>query len=422
MFREETMKFVHAADLHVDSPLRGLERYEGAPVERLRRATRDAAENVVSLALDEEVDFLVIAGDLFDGKWRDMQTGLWMAGQFRRLERAGIPVYLLRGNHDAASEVPQRIDWPSNVHEFSVDEPETFLLEEQRVALHGQGFSRREVTTDLAATYPDPVPGHFNIGVLHTSLTGDPQHDTYAATTEEVLTLRGYDYWALGHVHARRRVREEPFIGFSGNTQGRHVNERGPKGCHLVSVEGRSVSVEFRPTDVLRWDLVEIELAPESDVDDLLDRVRARLSQLKHEADGRFIATRIVLNGRCACHSQLVDQAGQEEAVTAIRNVANELDDVWVERIVFSTSAVVDVDRLRDGSDLVGELLRDVHLWTLAEDERLAELTAAFAPLKSKAVTELEAAGVNLDDPERIREWLAQAEGILSTLLVEHAE
>ena len=134
------MKFIHAADLHIDSPLCGLEVYPGAPADRLRGATREALENLISLALRERVDFVIVAGDLFDGEWPDMKTGVWTAGQLRRLDRENIPVYLIRGNHDAVSRVRRSIRWPRSVREFSVNAPETFVDEDLAVALHGQGF------------------------------------------------------------------------------------------------------------------------------------------------------------------------------------------------------------------------------------------------------------------------------------------
>lgn len=421
-FREEIMKFVHTADWHVDSPLKGLERYEGAPADRIRRATREAAENVVSLALAEEVDFVVVAGDLFDGKWPDMQTGLWTAGQFRRLERAGIDVYLLRGNHDAASEVPQRIPWPANVHQFDIDTPSTFLREDLGVALHGQGFARRDVAEDLSAAYPPPVPHTFNIGVLHTSLTGDPRHDTYAPTSKDALARRGYDYWALGHIHAGGVVQErEPFIAFSGNTQGRHVNERGAKGCYVVSVEeGRLVEARFQPTDVLRWFVADVSLAEYDGTEELHEQVRSAIADLRNEADGRFVAVRLEVRGACALHQRLVDRMQREEVVGELRNLANEFHDVWIEQIKFATTAPIDVERLRQGGDLVGELLRDVDGWLDAPDGELVELAEVLGPLGSKldAATELELAGVALGDPDRVRGWLHQAESILATLLV----
>ena len=226
------VKFIHAADLHIDSPLRGLEAYEGAPLERLQGATRVALRNLIGLAIEQAVQFVIIAGDLFDGKWRDMSTGLWTAAQFRELERAGIQVFLLQGNHDAANRVPHAISWPANVHVFSVDHPETFVLPEYGVALHGQGFAQEAVTVDLASNYPAAVPRCFNIGVLHTSLTGSPDHDSYAATSLPVLLrtplrllgARSYPC-AVGTGAA-----ESPYIAFFGQISGASHSRNGGKG------------------------------------------------------------------------------------------------------------------------------------------------------------------------------------------------
>lgn len=418
------MRFLHAADLHIDSPLRGLEAYEGAPAERIRSATREAFENLVTLAVDERVDFVVLAGDLFDGKWPDIRTGLWTANQFRRLERAGIPVYLIRGNHDAVSEVRQRVRWPANVYEFPVDEPATFTDDKLGVALHGRGFATREVPEDLAAGYPDPNPDLFNIGVLHTSLTGDPNHDTYAPTTEDVLVLRGYDYWALGHIHARRTVREEPRIEFPGNTQGRHVKETGAKGALLVTVRERHVdSVEFRPLDVLRWHAADIELSPDSDLDDLYSRVSTALYECHEAADGRFSAVRIRIRGACACHAQLTRSAQHEEAIAEIRTLAASIHrDIWIEKVIIDTTPPVDIEQMRRSADLMGDLLRTIDQLANGPESDLLELAEALQPLAGKAPLELEQADIRLDDPEQLRHWVRQAEGILVSRLYETTE
>ena len=225
------MRFIHASDLHIDSPLRGLDRYEGAPVDRLRTATRGALERLVDKAISEHVDFVLLAGDIYDQDWQDFHTGLFFREQMVRLDRAGIRVYIVQGNHDAQGVISRQLGLPSNVTVFSSRTAETVRIDELSVAIHGRSFPNRAVDEDLVPTYPAAVPGFFNIGMLHTSLTGRVGHDTYAPTDVATLVTKGYDYWALGHVHAREVVSESPRIVFPGNVQGRHANETGAKGC-----------------------------------------------------------------------------------------------------------------------------------------------------------------------------------------------
>ena len=427
----DSFRFIHAADIHIDSPLRGLESYPGAPTERLRNATREAFENLVHMAIEEAVAFVIIAGDLFDGQWKDMNTGIWTAGQFRKLERAGVPVCLIRGNHDAESKVRTGIRWPANVHEFSVRKPETLtakqlgLPDSMAVAVHGQGFAKPNIQEDLAAGYPDAVSGHFNIGVLHTSLTGDPAHDRYAATTVEVLRNRGYDYWALGHIHIRSEppLSRTPFVAFSGNIQGRKIRETGAKGCLLVSVEDGSIaSTEFRETDTLRWHHAAVTLDTSDGLSELYDRTRDALQTCLDASDGRFAAVRVEISGACAAHRELVQPGIQDEVVSQIRDIANEWDDeIWIEKVKLNTSIPINVEQLRQGHDLLGELLRDVHNLS-ANHEQLAELVAeSLATLSSKAGPELQAAGTSLTNPEQLQTWLRQAEGLLLARLEAEA-
>ena len=170
------MRFIHCADIHLDSPLRGLERYEGAPVEEVRGATRRAFENMVQCALREKVDFVVIAGDLYDGDWPDFNTGLFFAKAMAELGESGIAVYVIRGNHDAASKLTRSLPLPKNVHLFPDKAPGTQTDDNLGLAVHGQSFATAAVLDDLAVNYPQALPGYFNLGVLHTSLTGRPEN------------------------------------------------------------------------------------------------------------------------------------------------------------------------------------------------------------------------------------------------------
>ncbi len=411
-----SFRFLHAADLHLDSPLKGLEQYEGAPVQQIRDSTRRALENLIELASTEQVAFVVIAGDLFDGKWTDIQTGLWTANQFRRLEKHGIKVYLIRGNHDSMSEAALKISWPRNVFEFPTDRPTTVIDERTGAALHGQGFATRECAVDLASQYPPAEPGRVNIGLLHTSLMGDAQHDAYAPTTPEVLLGKRYDYWALGHIHAHRVVHRSPTIVYPGCTQGRHIREPGAKGCLLVSVEGQTCRPEFRETDVLRWQSVTIDLPALAQRREMLDAVHSQLDACRQQSGGRFCAVRLALTGRCDFHREVEKPQGRIEILGEIRNLANQWDDLWIEKVELETAPPVDVEALRAGQDLFGELLRDFERWHQAEDAELSSLAQELPPLAQKIGSVMPNSELDLSDPEKIRHWLRQAESIVLSL------
>ncbi|HEY8945858.1 MAG TPA: DNA repair exonuclease, partial [Polyangiaceae bacterium] len=276
------MKFVHAADLHIDSPLRGLERYEGAPAELIRGATRRAVEHLVDLCLAEGAHLLLLAGDLYDGDWRDYSTGLFFCQQMARLREADTQVVWIRGNHDAASRLTQHLRPTDNVHELPHARPATLELHVDgvSVAVHGQSFQKVKTTEDLSQRYPEPLSGALNLGLLHTALDGREGHDAYAPCRVETLVNKGYEYWALGHVHQREEVRQDPWIVFPGNLQGRHARETGKKGATLVTVRaGRIVEVEHRALDEVRWANIVFDASVAASADDVVDGVRERLAR-----------------------------------------------------------------------------------------------------------------------------------------------
>lgn len=329
------MKFLHAADIHLDSPMAGLQARAEPLTEELRHCTRHALAAMVDLAIAEDVAFVVIAGDLYDGDWKDFSTGLYFAAQMKRL---GRPCFLLRGNHDAQSQITKRLKLPENVREFSARRAETVLLRDLGVALHGQSFSERTEQDDLSAGYPDPVPGMLNIGVLHTSADDPGEHATYAPCTPERLRDKGYDYWALGHIHARRVLHQRPWIVFPGNLQGRHARETGPKGCSLVTVEeGRIASVEHRSVDVLRWAALEVD-ATDADETELLDRLTGAVHRAFAEAGDRPLLARLTLMGETALHPALPDRI--DELVAHCAGAAIETGGrLWIEKVQLRTRA-----------------------------------------------------------------------------------
>ena len=330
--------FLHTADIHLDSPLLRLDHYEGAPVEELRQATRRALENLVELAISERVSFVLIAGDLYDGDWKDYNTGLYFVSQLKRLREADISVFIITGNHDAANKITKTLRLPEGVHLFPTDRPETFQLHEPDVAIHGQGFATQAVRKDLSAQYPPAVSGCFNIGMLHTCATGREGHEPYAPCTIEGLVSRGYDYWALGHVHQQEILSQEPMIVFPGNIQGRHIRETGPKGCMLVSVDdmGRTDAV-FRPLDVIRWLRCEVDASDMETGYDVVDLIYGRLEDLVEQNDGLPLVVRIEVFGESMAHVDLAADA--ERWTNEIRATAIDSGNgrIWIEKVRLRT-------------------------------------------------------------------------------------
>ncbi len=421
----DSFTFLHAADIHLDSPLKGLAGEEGAAAERVRSATRRALERLVGVAIEKRVDFVVIAGDLYDGDWRDFGTGLFFVGQMGRLNEAGIPAFVLYGNHDAESRITKRLPLPENTRAFGAREAETFTLKKPAVALHGWSFRERAVTDNLVPGYPESVPGAFNIGVLHTALAGGYDgHDNYAPCSLDDLVNKGYDYWALGHVHGARVLHEHPHVVFPGNLQGRHIRETGAKGASLVAVrEGRVEEVAAAPCDVVRWALLETPVGGADSLGQVHERMRDAIAGAVSEAEGRLLACRIVLKGRTAVHARLA--AGEDQLLAEARAAALGLGDeaAWVESVVDETrpaaagrdpvmdelaellaGAPDDEELLKAVKDDIGELVGRLPAEARGdvEDEALRlAIDADYSGLVRRVTPHLEARlAAHLEDPE----------------------
>lgn len=411
------LKFIHAADIHLDSPLKGLERYEGAPVDHIRNAARQALANLVDLAIQEEVAFVLIAGDLYDGDWPDMQTGFFFVSQVARLGRAGIPLYLISGNHDAENRMTRSLRMPENVTVFSSDAAGTELLEEPGVAIHGQSFATAAVYQDLSVAYPAAKPGYLNIGMLHTSADGRDGHDRYAPCSLEGLKSKGYDYWALGHVHHRETLCERPLIAFSGNIQGRHARETGPKGCLLVTMgDDGSLRTEFRALDVFRWERGEVELGSAGSLSEVMERIATRITSLRAAADGRPLGIRLVLTGACPIHRDLL--ARKRQLIDDIRALSIEVGrgDVWIEKVQVHTREVRRQSNTQLPEGAISELAA---MFQAARQD--AALLAEFGFDLSDAMRKLPAnldPPVDLDDPEQLGDLISEAESLLLSRLM----
>lgn len=351
-------KFLHCADIHLDSPLRNLDRYDGAPVDAFRNATRAAFDNLIELAISEKVRFVLIAGDLYDGDCRDSSTPLHFRRQMARLQGQGIRVFIIQGNHDAGMRKEFRLTLPDNVKLFSTRNPETERIEELRVAIHGQGFAEQAVEENLSENYPQPVPGWMNIGLLHTSCGKYEAHDTYAPSNVEGLTNKGYQYWALGHIHKRQILAGgRSSIVYSGNLQGRHIREDGAKSCEIVTVQDGPLTLKQHFVDVVRWQTCFVDAGQCLSPSEVTSIAMSKIDSLVADADGRPLAVRIHVEGVTAAHHQLMmypDHWDRELRESAV----DRFDDlVWIEKIKFLTKPAVELELTEDRDDAFGRLL-----------------------------------------------------------------
>jgi exonuclease SbcD len=332
-----TFTFLHAADLHLGSPFLNLSVKDQAAARRFASASRDAFRNVVDAAIEAKAAFAVIAGDIYDGEWHDSSIGHFFIREVSRLHRAQIPAFIVRGNHDAESEVFRSLPLPETVRQFRADHAESFGIDGLKVMLHGRSYPMRDTFENLAATYPAPVDGWFNIGILHTGLTGRGEHQRYAPCTVDELMARSYDYWALGHVHEYEEVNRDPWIVFPGNLQGRSVRECGAKGAVLVDVRhGRVEAVRRVIADRARWAKAEVALDGIADEAEVLNAARRAIESCLEACENRPVALRVRLNGATDLHRRLV--ARRDALFDEIQAVAGHLHgDIWIEKLEVAT-------------------------------------------------------------------------------------
>ena len=384
------MKFIHAADIHLDSPLTGLSAYPDAPVEMLRTATREAFSNLVNEAIDQSVDFMIIAGDLYDGTWKDHNTGIYFCKEMGRLNKAGIPVYLLFGNHDAESEMTKKLQLPENVFTFESRTPTTFYLPELKVALHGRSFKDKETKDNIAMGYPQPTPGFLNIGVLHTALEGNAMHATYAPCSLEELYAKGYHYWALGHVHDYQIWEGASTIVFPGNLQGRHIRETGPRGAVLVTTDELSIkSVERLFVDVLRWSSLNVDVTVCTSFPEVVGAIGKALEAMVNDSASSIpIAVRVIVTGKTAMHGDLFGLESQLRAEVIALAVAFGDERLWIEKVKINTSAVDDGATMRVLSDALLEL-QNLFVDAETDPDFIKALQSDLLVLVNKAPLEL---------------------------------
>ena len=415
------IKFVHAADLHLDSPFKQIGGKAPPHVaDALVQATFKAYERIIDLCIDQRVDALLVAGDIYDGADRSLRAQRAFIAGLERLDEAGIRAFVCHGNHDPLDGWEANLDYPPGCHRFGTEwesEP-VFQADPGCAVVTGISYPTREVRKNLAAGLR-AAPGPFQIGLLHANVGGNAEHDSYAPCSVDDLLHTGIDYWALGHVHAREVLRDAaPTVIYPGNPQGRHPNERGARGVYVVEVgDDRSIHPQFHPVDVVRWEQLDLDISELRSEQELLDELPRRVAELLQAAGGRPLVFRADLHGRGLLHASL-RRGNLAEDLREQVNAAFESGDAfaWCERIADRTAPEIDRRARSEGTDFVAELLR-LSSAAQADPEQFAELAPELELLYGNQRFRF----LRGEEPrdEDLAALLQEAEAIALDLLVE---
>jgi DNA repair exonuclease SbcCD nuclease subunit len=364
----EPFRFLHTGDLHLDSPVKGLSS-EAPPgvLAVLRSATTEAWRSVVRAALENEVDFVVVAGDVFEVASPTLLGQSRFRDGLAELAGAGIRSFVVHGNHDpldGRAWAPS-LRFPPAVHRFGTGPGESVpvLRDGREIArIHGRSYPRAAVTDNFAAGFRANVAAPFSIGLLHTNVGDRPDHANYAPCSVEDLRASGMDYWALGHIHQPGQVLADPPAYYCGIPQGRDPGELGARGCYLVDVDatGRA-NARFVATDVVRWHPLELPIAGLADDETLRAACREAVDRAVAESDDRSLVIRLRLTGRGPLHANLVRTGYLDDLRQLLNEERGSVPPLaWIESIRDATRPEVDVEARRDAPDFVGDFLRTV--------------------------------------------------------------
>lgn len=349
-------RFVHTADIHLDSPLRSLSLRNPDLAELIGNATRQALVAIVDLCLEEQVNALIIAGDLYDGDQTSMKTARFLASQMERLHQAGIAVYKIRGNHDALSKITAELILPPSLKVFN-GRGETVEIRhgDLDIVLHGISFAKPHAPESLLSKYRRPAPDTVNIGIMHTSLAGASGHDLYAPCSVADLHEWGFDYWALGHIHARSQHAGDRTVIMPGMPQGRDINEAGEKTVTLVTVgDDRSITVEERPTSIAQFERISVDLSPVESWRDAIERIEQAVADVRDKTGAGHLVGRLMLGGETPLSWQL--RRDRDLLLTEIEQRVEGLGKTWIEKIELSTAAPRSTPTATGSADPVAEL------------------------------------------------------------------
>ncbi|OKO71306.1 DNA repair exonuclease [Bradyrhizobium sp. AS23.2] len=378
-------RFVHAADVHLDSPLLSLALRNPRLAELIGNASRQVFVRIVDLCLDERVDALLLAGDLYDGDQTSMKTARFLSEQLRRLHTAGVRVFIIRGNHDALSKITKELVPPDGVRVFG-GRAETFEILRDRgdrpIVVHGLSFAKPQAPEGLLGRYRPPVEGAINIGLMHTSLDGSPGHDVYAPCSTADLASSGFRYWALGHIHKRSTTEGSCAIVMPGIPQGRDIGESGPKSVTLVSVlDDGSFSLDERVVSMAQFERVAVDASGLVTWPDLVARIEIALGEASSRSASDHVVARLSISGATSLAWNIRRDA--DLLHTEAESRAEAIGNVWIEKLETDCRRPTIADRV-DSADPVEVLRRTMSDDIVESEEFQAEAQGIVRDLLSQ--------------------------------------
>ena len=402
--------FVHAADLHLDSPFQGLKEVSPEVARVLHEATFKSLAAIVDLCIEEKANFLILSGDIFDHANYSLRAWLKLREQLTRLAERNIQTFVAWGNHDYAGGSPVKIEWPDKVYFFPPGEiaEVTVSISGREVAvIQGISYPSAQVTENYVSKF-NRSNNLFHLAVLHSNVGGKPGHGNYAACRLTDLLERDFDYWALGHVHAREIIhKERPFVVYPGNSQGRHFREAGAKGCYLVRVKsGMVTELAFKTTDAVRWQVEDIPIDGINSEQLLLNKLYVHLEELTDNVVELPLLLCLRLTGRSSLYKLLTRTAMQVDLLGELReSLADRKPFIWIDSIKLEIGPEIEILEILSQDSLAGDFLR---LAKAAQQDQsgLSAITEALKPLLNNR--RLKQFGNKLTD-EQLIQWLEEA-------------
>lgn len=389
------IRFIHTADLHLGSPFTGLQGLQREQWQKLKDSTLEAFDRLISYALEQLPDFVLIAGDIYDGEDRSLRAQHRFQQGMEKLDKVGVPVILCHGNHDHLSGKWTRFELPPNVHTFGSEVSQIRLdIRGMRVAVTGFSYGERHVEESMVKDYPDADGTEaFHIGMLHGSLEGEKAHAVYAPFTKRQLVEKNYDYWALGHIHLRQQLHEEPAIVYPGNLQGRHRGESGPKGFYEVELSKTSTQLRFVQTSVLQFDDITVDCSGVMHMNEFLAACTSSARDFV-ERSGPGAVKMHFSNLDEETH-ELIADISTEELIDAVRDSVEGLDEL----LLIQGIAIEEASRHLELSPLAEEIIATLQAWEMLDWKdivkdlyRHPKGSRYLEPLDANAVDEIKSA------------------------------